>query len=240
MARRPTPTPPPAGATLVAYYRVSTPRQGESGLGLDAQRAAVERHARDTGLTVAASFTEVESGRRGDRPELARAVAAAKPAGGVLVVAKLDRLARDARFLLALVDGGVRVRFLDFPDLATDTSVGRLILTVMAAVAEFESRRIGERVRAALAARRARGQRHPRRSAGCQAAALAANGRLADRYRADVGAMLARLRRDGLTLAQIAAHLNAAGHRTRTGRPWAAANVSRLLVAARRAAECPD
>jgi DNA invertase Pin-like site-specific DNA recombinase len=140
---------------FIAYYRVSTDRQGQSGLGLEAQRAAVERF---TAAPPFAEYTEVESGRKADRPQLAAAIAHAKQSGAVLVVAKLDRLARDVRMILSIVDSGVSVRFVDLPDIDTSTATGRLILTVMASLAEFEAKRISERTRDALAAKRARGE----------------------------------------------------------------------------------
>jgi DNA invertase Pin-like site-specific DNA recombinase len=139
----------------VAYYRVSTDRQGQSGLGLEAQRSAVERF---TGAKPLHEFTEIESGRKADRPMLNAAINTAKAKQAVLVVAKLDRLARDVRLILSIVDSGVSVRFVDLPDIDTSTATGRLILTVMASLAEFEAKRISERTRDALAAKRARGE----------------------------------------------------------------------------------
>jgi DNA invertase Pin-like site-specific DNA recombinase len=139
----------------VAYYRVSTGKQSRSGLGLDAQRVAVERFmARKPAI----EFVEVESGRKSDaeRPQLAAALAACKKARATLVVAKLDRLARDTRLLLTLVDSGVRVRFVDFPDIP-EGAAGRFMLTMLAAVAEFERRLISERTKAALAVAKQRG-----------------------------------------------------------------------------------
>ena len=109
LAAMPTTSP----SMLIAYYRVSSDRQGRSGLGLEAQRAIVEGYAVKTGNTVVASYTEVESGRRSDRPQLALALMRLKAQAGRarLIVAKLDRLSRDARFLLELVDSGVDVVF---------------------------------------------------------------------------------------------------------------------------------
>lgn len=144
--------------SLVAYYRVSTAMQGRSGLGLDAQRAAVREYARRTRARVAAEFTEVESGTRRRRPQLAAAIAGAKARSAVLVVAKLDRLARDEGMIADILRGGTDVRFLDLPDDLTGAA-GRLLVMMMAAFAAFESRRIGERVKAAYAARRKRGGR---------------------------------------------------------------------------------
>lgn len=236
---------------LIAYYRVSTRRQGESGLGLEAQRQAVEAYALRAGAAVLAEYVEIESGRRCDRPQLEAAFGHARATGASVVVAKLDRLARDARFLLGLVDRGVPVVFLDLPALeAGDPTVGRLVLTVMAAIAEFEARRIAQRIREAAAVRRRRGEvmgwratkgrRNPlteaHRLAG-SACAREANLRAAAEYRAAVLPLLCRLRESGLRAGGIAAELNRQGCLTRRGRPWTAANVSRLLCG--RADEAP-
>ena len=142
---------------FVAYYRVSTARQGQSGLGLEAQQDAVQRLVEFKGGEIIASFREVESGAKNDRPELAQAMKTAKKERATLIVAKLDRLARDAKFLLHLADSEVPLLFGDFPDMDCTTPVGRMVLTQMASVAEFERRRISERVKAALAQAALRG-----------------------------------------------------------------------------------
>ncbi|WP_189413656.1 recombinase family protein, partial [Neogemmobacter tilapiae] len=139
------------GLRLVAYERVSTARQGQSGLGLEAQRKVIEDHARQTGAILAGRFTEVESGRKADRPELGKALHLAKVTGATLVIAKLDRLSRNAAFLLALRDSGVRFLACDMPQ-ANDLTVG-----IMALVAEAEREAISRRTKEALAAARARG-----------------------------------------------------------------------------------
>ena len=142
---------------MVAYYRVSTDRQGQSGLGLEAQREKVSQLAAERGAVVVAEFVEVESGRKTDRPELAKALVEARKRKAAITVAKLDRLARDAEFVLRLsreaeTNGLGGFIFCDLPDVDATTSAGRLILSVMASVAEFESRRISERTKDALAA----------------------------------------------------------------------------------------
>ena len=123
---------------LVAYIRVSTKRQGRSGLGLEAQQEALDAYRRDHGGRVLATYREVETGKTADRPELTRAIAHAKRSGATLVVAKLDRLARNAAFLLTLQASGLPMVFLDLPG-ANEFTVG-----IMALVAQHEARMISE------------------------------------------------------------------------------------------------
>jgi DNA invertase Pin-like site-specific DNA recombinase len=137
----------------VAYYRVSTDKQGQSGLGLDAQRAAVELHARSVGAEVVAEFQDVESGRKANRTGLAEALETCHAKRATLLIAKLDRLARSVAFISSLMEGGV-----DF--VAADMlSVNRLTVHVLAAVAEHEREMISQRTKAALAAAKVRGTR---------------------------------------------------------------------------------
>ncbi|WP_336492486.1 recombinase family protein [Methylobacterium nigriterrae] len=136
---------------FVAYYRVSTAKQGASGLGLEAQRAAVVRFLESGRADVVAEFTEVESAKRADRPELARAIQACRVYGARLVIAKLDRLSRDAHFLLGLEKAGVDFVAADMPN------ANRLTVGIMAMVAEEERRLISARTKAVLAAARVRG-----------------------------------------------------------------------------------
>ena len=131
-------------AKAVAYFRVSTAAQGRSGLGLEAQKVSVAELARQRDWQVLAEFTEVESGKRNDRPELAKALHHAKVTGAVLVIAKLDRLSRNAAFLLTLRDSGVRFMAADLPD-ACDLTVG-----VLAVIAQAEREAISQRTKAAL------------------------------------------------------------------------------------------
>src|ERR1035437_6339889 len=145
---------------FIAYFRVSTDRQGRSGLGLDAQRKAVADYLDDGAWELVGEYTEVESGKRADRPELARALESCRKQKATLIIAKLDRLARNARFLLTVVEGtGERgVVFCDLPT-GPPGPVGKFLVTQMAAVAELEAGLISQRTRAALAAAKARGKR---------------------------------------------------------------------------------
>src|SRR3954470_9454548 len=137
--------------SMVAYYRVSTAKQGASGLGLEGQVAAVEHYARDRGAAILRAYREVESGKRADRPELAYAIAHARRSNATLVIAKLDRLARNVHFLAGLMEAKVDFVACDPPH------ANRLTIPILAPVAEDEARRISDRTRAALAADKARG-----------------------------------------------------------------------------------
>jgi len=218
---------------LVAYYRVSTERQGQSGLGLEAQRAKVAALAAERRAVVVAEFVEVESGRKADRPELAAALAEARRRGAAVAVAKLDRLARDAELVLRLsreaaANGMAGFLFCDLPDVDATTSAGRLILSVMASVAEFESRRISERTREALAAAKARGVK----LGGLRPGTLKTN----DDARAKAAAeaenlrpLLVALQSQGATLRQMGEALAGAGRTTRNGQPLSPTQIKRLL-----------
>src|SRR4051812_40091300 len=140
-----------AGGRFVSYLRVSTDKQGRSGLGLEAQRAAVASFLNGGQWELVAEFVEVETGKRADRPVLAEALDACRLHRAVLVIAKLDRLARDAHFLLGLEKAGVEFVAVDMP------SASRLTVGIMAMVAEEERRMISARTKAALAAAKRRG-----------------------------------------------------------------------------------
>src|SRR3954471_21993017 len=201
-----TPASPAAATRFVAYFRVSTERQGRSGLGLDAQREAVARHVASTAGQVVAEFQEVESGKRNDRPQLAAALAACRAQRATLLIAKLDRLARNARFLLGVVEGSGEggVVFCDLPQVPPGP-VGKFLVTQMAAVAELEAGLISQRTRAALAAAKARGKRlgwaTPVRQDQQQATRQAAmvNRTEADRHAANVLPVIAAIRAAGVT-----------------------------------------
>lgn len=214
-------------ARYVSYLRVSTDRQGVSGLGLEAQREAVRQFIGDEGALVE-EYVETESGKRSDRPELERAIKAAKRERATLVIAKLDRLARSVRFIADLMER-VDFRAADIPQ-ATP-----FMLHIHAAVAEEEGRRISERTRQALAAAKARGTRlgSPVPERGSALGAEAAR-EAADDFAARVEPIIAGIERAGVTsLAGIAQALNARGVASRRGGQWQAAQVSRVLARAR-------
>jgi DNA invertase Pin-like site-specific DNA recombinase len=228
---------------FIAYYRVSTERQGRSGLGLEAQRKAVELYLNGGNWRIVAEFTEVESGRRSDRPELDKALSAARLHRCPLVVSKVDRLTRSVAFLSRLLEAGVDVRFADLPQI--EGATGRFLLQQMVAVAELEAGMISTRTKAALAAAKARGKTlggaRVRTSDGkpviisrsAQKTGAAANRKRAiDRAR-DLAPTLVEIRRGGATtLSDIAAGLDAAGISTpRGGGKWGPVQVKRALDA---------
>jgi DNA invertase Pin-like site-specific DNA recombinase len=141
---------------FVSYFRVSTARQGQSGLGLDAQRTAVDAFVATGDWAPVGEFIETESGKKNDRPQLAAALAQCKKDGATLIIAKLDRLSRNTRFLLGIIESGIEVLFCDLPHIPPG-AMGKFVLTQMAAIAELEGQRISERTRDALAALKARG-----------------------------------------------------------------------------------
>jgi DNA invertase Pin-like site-specific DNA recombinase len=219
---------------LIAYFRVSTDKQGRSGLGLEAQKEAVSVYARQSGCYVAAEYTEIESGKRADRPELAKAIAHARRAKATLVIAKLDRLSRNVAFLANLMESSAEFVCCDNP------TATRLTLHILAAVAEDEARRISERTKAALAAYKARGGilggQRPEcrrltpeaRQKGARAAGMAAQQAATEAYQ-DLGPRIANWRAEGLSLRAVAERLNADGETTRNGKPWNAVQVLRVL-----------
>lgn len=217
----------------VAYYRVSTDKQGRSGLGLEAQHVAVEAlcQARAWQL-IAPPFEETESGKRNDRPELLKAIERCRQTGATLVIAKLDRLSRNAAFLLTLRDSGVKFIAADMPD-ANDLTIG-----IMALVAQQEREAISARTKAALAVAKARGTRlgNPNGAAalegrrGFQAGGDAAR-RRADQHAQLLKPVLDRLQAEGCTsLNAISRRLNEEGMCTPRGGRWHAASVRNLLA----------
>ncbi|MBI0539130.1 recombinase family protein [Roseomonas sp. KE2513] len=216
---------------FVAYLRVSTDKQGRSGLGLEAQRAAVAAHVEGARGRIVAEHVEVESGRRKDRPQLALALEAARALRGTLVIAKLDRLARNVAFVSNLMESGVEFVAADLP------TVNRLTVHILAAVAEEEARMISARTKAALAAAKARGvvlgnpgllARDPVLAARANAVQVVNARRRADA----VQPYLDAARRAGATtLAEMAEALMARGvPAPRGGRRWSPAQVRRIAM----------
>lgn len=214
----------------VAYYRVSTDQQGRSGLGLEAQMSTVRGYVQGQGGQLAAEFEEIESGRKTNRPQLAEAIEMAKLYDATLVIAKLDRLARNAAFLLNLRDAGVKFVACDMP------TANSLTVTIMAAVAEEEARMISERTKAALAAAKARGTKlggfrgykiRPEVAKLGNAARSANSKARAEQFRPEIE----RIQGAGHTsLAQIAAELTARGIPTPSRRGhWQPTMVMRVM-----------
>lgn len=226
-----------ASTHFISYFRVSTDQQGKSGLGLEAQRQAVAAYVTGQSGRVIADFEEVESGKRSDRPALAAALAACRAHKATLVIAKLDRLSRNVRFLLSIVEGSGEggVVFCDLPTVPAGP-VGKFLITQMAAVAELEAGLISQRTKAALAAAKARGVKlgNPQLRAGTPALALAASAASsaqAKQRAADVLPLIRQAQQAGAaTLQAIANAMTARGIPSPGGRGgWHPATVARVL-----------
>ncbi len=219
-----------ADGKFIAYYRVSTDRQGRSGLGLEAQREAVTRYLNGGNWQLLDEFVEVESGKRDDnRPQLAAALAACRKQKATLVIAKLDRLARNVAFIANLMDSKAEFIAVDFP------TANRLTLHIMAAFAEHEREMISARTKAALAIRKAQGARLGNRTnlAAAQAKGGAAVKREADQFAAKVVPTIEAIKRTGTTSYNaIAKALNDRGVKTAKGGTWAAATVRNIMLRA--------
>ena len=204
----------------IAYYRVSTGRQGQSGLGLEAQRLAVHHHLNSGAGTLIGEYTEVESGRRSDRPELRAALTACKRSGATLIIAKLDRLARNVAFIANLMESGVEFVAVDNPH------ASKLMLHMLAAFAEHEREQISLRTKAALAAAKARG-----RVLGRNGALLAAQRQIeASEFAKSLAATIDELRSRGIqTVRTIRDELNRLGVPSASGGIWHIPTVHRLL-----------
>jgi len=224
-----------AKGNFVSYLRVSTDKQGRSGLGLEAQRSAVEAYLNGGNWTLVTEYIETESGRRSDRPELEKALAACRLHRAKLVVAKVDRLTRSVGFLHRLLDAGVTVEFCDLPQLSGPT--GRFMLNQMAAVAELEAGLISQRTKDALRAAKARGVRLGRpgnltpegrqrgSKTGCERQKANAKARAED-----LRPVIEDLRAEGVTSVRgIAAALNSRGIVTARNGRWHPATVQSLL-----------
>ena len=217
---------------VVAYYRVSTSSQGCSGLGPEAQRAAVTQYCGGRGCEPLSEFNEIESGKNNDRPELAKAMHLTKVTGATLVVAKLDRLSRNVAFLAALQESGARFVAADMPE------ANELTIHIMAAVAQAERQAISRRTKDALAAAKARGTKlgNPNgaaallRAAKGNGASVVAIRDGADRFAADLEPIIADVVAAGhASLRTIARELNQRGIVTRRGGAWHPTTVRDIL-----------
>ena len=210
---------------FVAYMRVSTDKQGRSGLGLEAQEAAVAAYAQAQGGDILGRLIEVESGKRNDRPELAAALALCRKQKATLIIAKLDRLARNVAFIAGLMESGVDFIAVDMP------SATRLTIHILAAVAEHEREMISARTKAALQARKARGGLlgAPDPTIGSAIGVARVKARAAA-HADNVMPIIDSVRSSGVeTLAGIAAALNARGIKSARGGIWHPATVARVI-----------
>jgi len=217
-------------AAFVGYYRVSTQAQGRSGLGLDAQKAAVSGYVQNVAGTLVAEFQEVESGVKADRPQLQAALRFCRVKRAMLVIAKLDRLARNVHFISALMESGVEFVAADMP------TANKLTIHIIAAMAEYERDVISQRTKSSLSAARARGIR----LGNPNVRFLSAKGVQRSRDQADTFAhkvmpTINALRASGVaTYSSLAATLEASGVKTQRGGRWSAAGVRNIILRAAR------
>ena len=206
----------------IAYYRVSTDKQGVSGLGLEAQRSAVSRFLADQGQLIA-EFTEIESGKsHRNRPQLTKAIEACKKQHARLVIAKLDRLARNVHFISGLMESGIEFCAVDMPQ------ANRLTIHIMAAMAEHEREMISTRTKAALAEVKRRGIKlgNPRWAESIGKATAA---RAKAPAHPQISEMLQQMRAQGQTMRAMASQLNGLGLKTPSGGAWYASSVHTML-----------
>lgn len=212
----------------VIYYRVSTDKQGRSGLGLEAQQQQVKAYLQSKpDAEVVSEYVEVDSGKKLNRIELSKAVTTAKKNKAVLLVAKLDRVARNVKLFLDLLDQ-IRIEFTDLPALSNGTSDSRLVLTQLAAFAEWEAAKISERTKAALSAKKARGE--PMGIMGKENI-KATNGKRkeqADDFAKQIAGMLIPL---AATMSQrkLVDYLNQHGVKSPTGKEWRLNSLQNVL-----------
>jgi DNA invertase Pin-like site-specific DNA recombinase len=210
---------------FVAYFRVSTDKQGRSGLGLDAQREAVLNYLDGGRWSLIQEFVEVESGKQNDRPQLAMALAACKKHKAKLVIAKLDRLSRNLAFIAALMDSGVEFVAVDNPH------ANKLTVHILAAVAQHERELIAQRTREALQAAKARGKKlgNPKLEVA-RKLAIGGNRAAAARYAANVLPIIREIQASGVkSLRGVARALTARGIPTARGGSWTPVQVTAIL-----------
>ena len=210
---------------FVAYYRVSTDKQGKSGLGLEAQREAVTNYLNGGSWTLVAEFTEVESGKHANREELKKAIAACKRQKANLVIAKLDRLSRNLAFIATLMESGVEFVAVDNPH------ANKLTIHILAAMAEHQRETISENTKAALAAAKRRGQRlgNPNLSEAAKRGVAQIRAK-ARRFAANVRPIIEEIMRAGFTSHNaIAGKLNERNVPTARGGKWTHMQVGAIL-----------
>jgi len=218
---------------VIAYYRVSTKKQGESGLGLEAQKNTINQFLASSPYELVSEYVEIESGRKTDkrRPQLRAALEQCEREGATLMIAKLDRLTRNVGFLTTLLDRQVPIMALDMPNLQ-DPAMSRFILQLMANVAELERAQISDRTKKALAARKARGMSlgSPTPANGAQAGGLVTADQ-ANEFASQVYPVIQELKKFGCaTLAKIAQGLSARGIATATGKKaWSISAVRNVV-----------
>lgn len=224
-----------ANGKFVAYYRVSTAKQGASGLGLEAQQESVRSYLNGGRWKMVEEVTEIESGKWNDRPALAHALALCRIHKATLIIAKLDRLARNVNFISNLMESGVEFTAVDFPQ------ANRLTVHILAAVAEHEAAMISGRTKSALQAAKARGVRlgtprhdlialHAHKGTTASAKARTASART---WAADIVPVICLIQADGVsTLTGIADCLNGRGIPAPRGGTWSPVQVSRVLARA--------
>lgn len=221
---------------FVGYFRVSTDKQGRSGLGLEAQQEAVSHFVHARSSTLISEIVEVESGTRANRPMLAEALRLCRVHRATLLIAKLDRLARNVAFISNLMESGVEFEAVDFP------SANRLTIHILSAVAEHEAVMIRERTRSALAAAKKRGVKLGGNRGNLPSVALKGSLKSAEvrRSRAiaranDLGPLVLELKERGLSYRHIANELNARSIATARGGDWGPSQIHRLIVILRTA-----
>ena len=218
---------------FIVYYRVSTKQQGQSGLGLDAQKAAAEAYVKEHGGEIIGEYQEVETGKDCKRPEIMKAILHANRSWATLVIAKLDRLARNVWLTSTLMESGIDFVACDNPQ------ASRLTLHILASVAEEETRLISERTKNALAAHKARGgllgpatfknrEQWKAKQEEARKRATLRNAEIAQAAYEEVGPIIQSLRGQGLSFQAIADSLNGQDHRTRTGKAWNKSQVKRI------------
>ena len=222
-----------AEGKFIAYYRVSTAKQGRSGLGLEAQQAAVRDYLNGGNWDLIQEITEVETGKRSDRPQLAEALRFCRLYNAKLVIAKLDRLARNVAFVSALMEAKVSFVAVDLP------TANNFTVHIFSAAAEHEAKAISDRTKAALAASKARGRKlgglreggfgQPEQRLVGQQRSIQTRQAKALSFAADVSPFVTEMRQAGMSLRTIAADLNAKQIPTARGKAWTAMAVQRII-----------